>query len=175
MVEWWTWSFWADGVLGNLHFGCALLALLLGPVILLRRKGGTWHRWAGRVFVASMLILNTNALFMYDMSGRPNLFHFFAVVSLVTLLSALWGIYRFKQTRSRHHLVLHQHCMVWAYFGLLMAGIWQVAFQLMRFDVITLSPGAFFNALGIFTAIAGGATMTTVKRLYPPPPKTKTA
>jgi len=46
MQDWLTWSYWVDGVLDSLHFICALGALLLGPIVLMRRKGDHTHRKA---------------------------------------------------------------------------------------------------------------------------------
>jgi len=116
MQDWLTWSYWADGILDSLHFACALGALLLGPIIMMRRKGDRTHRWLGRIWALMMAVIIISALSMYEMNGRPNLFHFFALVSLVTLGSGLWAIWRYKKTRNPDYLLTHQHCMIWAYF-----------------------------------------------------------
>ena len=167
LPRWFDWSFWATGVLDSLHFACALIALLLGPVIMLRPKGTAAHRWAGRVWALSMIVLNVSALSMYDLSGRPNIFHGFAVVSLVTLGFALWGIRQYARTNEPRSLRLHQHCMVWAYFGLFMAGIWQSAFHLARHGQLDIGFGTLSNLLGSFTAVAIGATIFVLGRVYP--------
>ena len=170
MQDWLTWSYWVDGVLDSFHFICALGALLLGPIVLARRKGDTIHRWLGRLWALMMLIINISALSMYDMSGRPNLFHIFALVSLITLSCALWAIWRYKLTRNPNYLVTHQHCMVWAYFGLLMAGLWQVVFNLVRSDIFDVSIGMLYNGLGALTAIASFGTYFVLAKTYPSKP-----
>lgn len=168
MQDWLTWSYWVDGTLGSLHLLCALGALLLGPIVLFRRKGDKTHRWLGRLWATMMAIIVISALSMYEMNGRPNLFHFFAVVSLVTLSCALWAIWRYKRTRKASHLLTHQHCMVWAYFGLLMAGLWQMTFNLVRSDILDLSIGMLYNGLGFLTALTSIATYFILAKIYPP-------
>ena len=103
---------------------------------------------------------------MYEMSGRPNLFHFFAVVSLVTLSWGLWAIWRYQHTRNTEHLITHQHCMVWAYFGLFMAGFWQVAFNLVRSDIIDVSVKMLYNGLGFLTALISIATFLILAKTH---------
>jgi uncharacterized membrane protein len=57
---------------------CCLAALVLGPWILFARKGDRRHRLNGYTYVAIMAAVNVTALAMYDITGRPNRFHFFA-------------------------------------------------------------------------------------------------
>jgi len=97
-----------------------------------------------------MAIIIISALSMYDMNGRLNLFHFFAVVSLVTLARALWAIWSYKRSRNLKRLNAHQHSMIWAYFGLFMAGLWQIAFNLVKSDILDLSIAMLYNGLGAF-------------------------
>lgn len=167
MEDWLTWSYWVDGPLSSLHFLCALGALILGPIILFRRKGDRVHRWLGRIWALMMAVIIISALSMYDINGRPNLFHFFAVVSLVTLSCALWAIWRYKRTRKATYLVTHQHCMVWAYFGLFMAGFWQVIFNVVRSGIFDVSLGMLYNGLGCLTALAAIALYFILVKKYP--------
>lgn len=169
MQEWLSWSYWTDDWLGSFHFACAIGAIILGPIILFRRKGDKIHRWLGRLWSAMMAVIIISALSMYQMNGGPNLFHFFALVSLVTLSSALWAIWKFKATRKHAYLITHQHCMVWAYFGLFMAGLWQTVFNLVRSDIIALSPSMLYNGLGFFTGLSGGLLFFYLKQKYSAP------
>ena len=136
--------------MGAFNFLCALGALGLGPFIMFRPKGIAAHRWLGRIWAAMMAIIIISALSMYDMNGRLNLFHFFAVVSLVTLARALWAIWSYKRSRNLKRLNAHQHSMIWAYFGLFMAGLWQIAFNLVKSDILDLSIAMLYNGLGAF-------------------------
>ncbi len=166
MSEMLEWSFWVQTTLGALHFIAALLALGLGPVVLSRKKGDARHVWLGRIWVASMLSVNLSALSMYDISGRPNLFHAFAILSLSALLPGFWAIRKYKKQRQRQFLVLHQHLMIWAYFGLFMAGFWQIVTSLMRISGAT-EFGMIYNILGVATIALAGVTHVMINRTYP--------
>ncbi|WP_371395886.1 DUF2306 domain-containing protein [Fretibacter rubidus] len=171
MQDWLTWSYWVESPLGAFHFLCAIGALVLGPFIMIRPKGTHLHRWIGRIWAVMMTVIIISALSMYDMTGYPNLFHFFALVSLVTLSRALWAIWSYKRTHNPKRLNAHQHSMVWAYFGLFMAGLWQVVFNLVRSDVLEISIAMLYNGLGSLTAIAAFITFRTLKQIYPHPQK----
>lgn len=131
MLEFLTWSYWTEGGAGGLHFGAALFCLVLGPYIFMRRKGDKSHRILGTVWAIVMLGVNISALSMYGISGRPTLFHFFALMSLAALIPGYAMIWRYKFTRKRGHLIAHQMYMVWAYFGLASAGLWQVGLRVL--------------------------------------------
>ena len=121
-----SWSYWVHSSVGGMHFANALLALLLGPFVFLRRKGTKFHRVAGYIWVLSMLSVNITALSDYSATGGPNIFHFFALWSLSALLPGFYAIQRAVRTNSRHYLELHIRLMVWAYFGLAAAGFSQL-------------------------------------------------
>lgn len=165
--HWLSWSFWTESIRGSLHFGAALLALVLGPIIMLRKKGDKYHRWLGRIWAVCMLCITVSALVMYDMLGRPNLFHFFAIVSLATLIPGVWSIRKFKKSRDPRHLITHQYCMVWAFFGLAAAGIWQMAFTLVRTGQFSVSRGLLYNGLGALTALTAIGLNLILRRKYP--------
>ncbi|MEO0974861.1 MAG: DUF2306 domain-containing protein, partial [Pseudomonadota bacterium] len=74
--------FWADHWIGQAHLLLAIVALIAGPAIFLARKGTRTHRSLGIVYLVAMLVVNVSALTTYEMSGKPNLFHGFAVMSL---------------------------------------------------------------------------------------------
>jgi len=102
-----------------------------------------------------MLVLNITALMTYDLNGRPNLFHFFALVNLAALIPAFVFIRRYTKSRNPKHLALHQELMAWAYFGLAAAGFWQMITTLMRFDLVPLHPRFFMPLMGALTGLAG--------------------
>lgn len=98
----------------DVHAGFAVVALLVGPMIFLRTKGDRLHRIAGCIFIAAMVLLNLTALTVYDMTGGPNQFHLFALISLTTVG---FGVARIR----RRDILGHQAYMCWAYAGLIMA------------------------------------------------------
>lgn len=149
-----TLSFWISGLIGGTHAMLAVLCLLMGPFIFRRRKGDKIHKLMGRLWASMMLVLNVTALLTYDLHGRPNLFHFFAVVNLCALIPAIWFIRKFGKTRNPKDLAQHQEYMAWAYFGLAAAGFWQMVTTLMRFDLLPLHPKYFLPAMGILTGVA---------------------
>ncbi len=170
MPDYLTWGHWTEGGLGGVHFGAALFCLVLGPYILLRRKGDKQHRVLGSLWAFAMLCVNISALAMYDISGRPTLFHFFALMSLAALIPGYWMIWRFKSTRDLKHLNAHQMYMVWAYFGLAAAGFWQVGLRIFLSVIGFHAYGLGLVLFGIMTfaaAIVLNVYMTRVLRTKP--------
>ncbi|MEL6363022.1 MAG: DUF2306 domain-containing protein [Pseudomonadota bacterium] len=147
------WGTWVHSILGGAHFASALIALVLGPVIFFRGKGSSFHRVAGYVFVLAMLTVNITALTMYELSGVPNLFHFFAVLSLSALLPAFYYLQRAVRTRRNDYLELHASLMMWAYYGLAAAGVAQVLTRVL--PPLVGSFGAVFAIIGGGLGVAG--------------------
>jgi len=167
MEEILSWSFWSDSVTGSIHFGLALLCLILGPIVLVRRKGNKTHRILGSIWAASMLILNISALSMYGINGRPTLFHFFAIVSFATLIPGYYAIWRFKTSRNPAHLLQHRYCMVWAYFGLAAAGVWQMALTVLMQLGGKSHYGLALNGLGVLTGLIAFGLNRYLNKKYP--------
>lgn len=146
------WSTWVHSVVGGAHFALALVALVLGPIIFLRRKGGAFHRAAGYAFVLSMLVVNVTALTNYGLSGRPNLFHFFAVLSLTALLPGFYYLQRAVRTGDQKLLELHARLMMWAYFGLFAAGVAQILTRVLPPIVSDIGRAFAYMGAGFFVA-----------------------
>ena len=117
---------WIRSIPGGAHVLSAVVGLVLGPVVLARRKGDLTHRQLGRLWFVAMLIVNGSALAMYGFDGPPNLFHAFALLSLSALLPGYSAIRRYARTQNLEALRTHKICMHWAYFGLAAAGVWQL-------------------------------------------------
>lgn len=54
------------------HFGTGLIALAAGSVAIALRKGGTWHRRSGLVFVYAMIATGITATGIAIYEGRPS-------------------------------------------------------------------------------------------------------
>ncbi|MEM7703270.1 MAG: DUF2306 domain-containing protein [Pseudomonadota bacterium] len=104
----------------GLHLATAACAALLGPFILLRRKGDAPHKALGRTWAALMLITAISSAFIRapgaGIAGTGFSFiHIFTVWTLVTLPMGVWAA-RNGQVR------MHRGIMVGLYIGLLIAG-----------------------------------------------------
>ena len=155
---------WSESPIGLGHFFAALIALVIGPVSFLRRKGDRLHRLLGYTYVSVMAVVNVSALTMYELTGGPNLFHFFAALSLATIVPGVWCVLRARRTGRRELLISHYYFMSWSYFGLLAAFVSQVATQ------VRVMPGGIppFVAVGGLTALlAIGATVLINRNAKP--------
>jgi len=72
--------------IGLTHLVTALLAIVLGAAICLRRKGTPGHKWLGRAYVAMMVAVNATAFMIYELFGGFGLFHWMALFSLLTVI-----------------------------------------------------------------------------------------
>jgi uncharacterized membrane protein len=106
-------------LLGILHTGCGVLALLLGAWIFLAWKGTRAHVLAGWAYVASMACLNGSALGLYHLTGGFNVFHALAVFSLAMVAAGV--VQALGRRRWRRWLWRHYQYMAWSYVGLLAA------------------------------------------------------
>ena len=106
--------------MGEVHGLLGVISLGAGAWILLRPKGTRVHAWLGRIYVATMAGLNVSALRIYHLTGKFNLFHILALVSLATLLV---GFVAVRRRGSPRWLWRHYQYMCWSYVGLLAATI----------------------------------------------------
>jgi uncharacterized membrane protein len=132
---------------GPIHFGAAMLALLLGLLVFLRKKGTRFHRIAGRSYVVVMALVNGAALLIYeDSDGAFGVFHYLALVSLVTITAGLISIR--AANRRRRLAISHAYFMCWSYAGLAAAGTGQAAalvgVNILATVTITLCVGGLF-------------------------------
>ena len=156
MQNWLSWSFWVHSAPGALHFVLALACLALGAYVLFSPKGNTRHRLLGSTWLILMITVNTSALTMYGVSGRPNLFHGFAVLSLATIIPGYISIRRYAQSGELKHLAAHSIWMRWGYFGLAAAGVWQLASRAL---LLAAGPGYFWTGIYVLIALTIAASM----------------
>lgn len=103
------------------HLATALPAVLLGPAILLRRKGDALHRLLGRIWVGLMLTTAVASAFIRAPGGGIagtgfSFIHIFTVWTLVVVPLAVLAI-RKGDVRA------HQGAMKGLYAGLCLAGL----------------------------------------------------
>jgi len=104
--------------IGWFHFITAVLALVTGTVVVLNVKGTLFHKRVGYVYVIAMLTLNLSSFFIINFGGF-SLFHFFAIVSLLTVLGGMRAAWK----RHKNWLAAHYYFMSWSVVGLY-AALW---------------------------------------------------
>jgi hypothetical protein len=89
---------WDEGVPTSCSFGeapffgrsfttttLALLAIALGAVQLLRRKGDGAHRAIGYAYVYSLLVADGAAMLVFQFTGALNILHFGVIANLICI------------------------------------------------------------------------------------------
>lgn len=103
----------------QVHATAAVLAVIVGAMVLWRRKGTALHKALGRVWVLLMLVAATSALFINEIRliGPFGPIHIFTLVTYWTLGQGLWAIVVKKDVRG--HRMAMQSLYV---FALMLAG-----------------------------------------------------
>ena len=104
--------------IGWFHFITAVVALISGTIVILNVKGTTFHKRIGYIYVFSMLALNITSFFIINFGGF-SLFHFFAIVSLLTVLAGMVAVWR----KRKNWFASHFYYMSWSIVGLY-AALW---------------------------------------------------
>lgn len=112
---------------GMIHVVLALVAIVAGGAMFLRKKGGRLHRQLGYLYSVALLLVNISALAVYQHSGGPGPFHILALISLATLSAGFLPAF----LRAPRHGWMHRHAyfMTWSYVGLVAAGVGQLAIK----------------------------------------------
>jgi len=97
--------------------------------------------------------VNITALTNYDFTGYPNLFHFFALLSLSALIPAFYVLQRAVRLKDQKLLEEHARLMMWSYYGLAAAGVAQVATRVL--PPIVGDIGRAFMYMGLSLGVAG--------------------
>ena len=99
--------------IGWFHFITAVLAMITGAIIVLNKKGTIFHKRIGYIYVVSMLLLNISSFFLMNFGGF-SIFHFFAIISLFTIIGAMIPTLR----RTKNWFGYHYYFMSWSVVGL---------------------------------------------------------
>ena len=103
-----------------LHLATVLPALVLGLVVLARRKGDMLHRLLGRIWMLLMVATALTSFWIRGPEGTLSGIHLFSVGTLVAVPISLWRI-------RRGDVRAHRQIMVSLYIGLLVAGAFALA------------------------------------------------
>lgn len=98
-----------------LHLATVLPALVLGLVILTRRKGGAMHRRLGSIWMGMMVTTAIASFWIRGESGAFSGIHLFSIGTLIAVPMAIWRA-RVRDIRA------HQQIMTSLYIGLIVAG-----------------------------------------------------
>jgi uncharacterized membrane protein len=115
----------ANSLIGYLHLASALLAMLTGAMVILKRKGSIFHKRVGYVYVGSMVAVNASAFLIYRLFGGFGPFHVLALVSLVSIAGGMVPALMRRQILSWQHW--HYYFMNWSVVGLY-AAFWAETF-----------------------------------------------
>jgi uncharacterized membrane protein len=103
------------GATGLIHLISSIIALVTGLLVLTTTKGTTRHKKIGYIYVVSMVVLNLTAFMIYRLFGKFAVFHWFAVLSCLTLIA---GMYPVLTKKSTNYLLTHFNFMYWSVVGL---------------------------------------------------------
>jgi len=123
--------FFKAGLVIQVHMIAALIALVLGAVILSNMKGTRKHKMLGKTWVGLMVIVALSSFFINELKtwGPFSPIHILSVVTLIALFHAIRAI-------RRGDIRGHKSSMVGLYIGgLVLAG------------VFTLMPGRIINRM----------------------------
>lgn len=102
------------------HVWTVAVALLLGPVQFVLKKGTTAHRVFGWIWAGAMLATAVATFFIRDMrDGQFSPIHIFSVMALIGVPMALW--------LARTKVMSHARAMTGLYIGLVIAGVTAIA------------------------------------------------
>ncbi|MDI9356389.1 MAG: DUF2306 domain-containing protein [Chitinophagaceae bacterium] len=104
-----------SGGIGLIHLIVSVIALIAGTYVLLNTKGTVKHKKIGYIYVISMILLNITAFMIYRLFGKFGIFHWFAVLSCVTLALGMLPI---LLKRPKQYMYMHFNYMYWSVVGL---------------------------------------------------------
>ena len=98
----------------QIHMIAALVALILGILMLLRQKGTASHKMIGRIFAALMFVTAFSAIFIRQLNeGRFSWIHIFVIFTFVALIETFYHI-------RKGNLKDHKRAVMGLFFGALL-------------------------------------------------------
>jgi uncharacterized membrane protein len=137
---------------GLIHLIASIIAMVSGLWVLVSTKGTQRHKQIGYIYAISMLILNITAFMIYRLYGKFGIFHWFAVVSCLTLFA---GLYPVISKKGKNYLLTHFRFMYWSVIGLYCAFVSEVFSRLPKM-VLTESGEpmtVFYKFVGVGTIL----------------------
>jgi uncharacterized membrane protein len=104
-----------------IHLSAALLSLLLGAAVLMRRKGTATHKLLGRIWVGLMVAVAVSSFWLLGLGkGHFSVIHLLSAWTLISLSLAIWFI-------RRGNVSAHKGFMIGTFLGLVGAGLGAMA------------------------------------------------
>jgi uncharacterized membrane protein len=145
--------------IGWIHTVFGLLSLLNGTaVILLPKSNKLGHRFWGYFYFFCMVATNVTSLAMYQLNGRFNMFHWFALFSLLTLILGMLPLFR-SRINNPFWLPRHAHFMAGSYVGVVLATAAEITSRVPGWE--------FGTAVGLTTAVGGIIGFVLIARYTP--------
>ncbi|MGQ2902353.1 MAG: DUF2306 domain-containing protein [Neoaquamicrobium sediminum] len=98
----------------QIHVAIAVLAFLLGGLVLFRTKGDKAHRMAGKIWVVLMLVVAITSFFIHTIRlvGPWSPIHLLSIITL-------WSLYSGIRAARRKRILEHRRTMQSLYLGAL--------------------------------------------------------
>ncbi len=134
----------------QMHAICALVSLAIGPIALYRKRRDVIHKMVGYVWMTTMGTTALSSFWIREIRADGSLspVHLFAVISLGSLVYALWAI-------KRRNLDGHKYMLRNLYFG-------TVAALTMNFIPNRTIPKIFFDGGSATTLFIAGCVITLI-------------
>jgi uncharacterized membrane protein len=154
---------WHSTLAIQIHAAAAILATVLGAMVLLSRKGTPHHKLMGRVWVTVMAVTAMSSFFIAElrMFGPYSAIHGLSVLTLVVLVRAI----HFARTGN---IKAHRASMTSLYgFSLILAGAFTLVPGRRMYEVVFADGGvtaAWIGAIG-FVVIVSAILAPRLRRL----------
>jgi len=143
------------GPIGIIHLVSSVLALVSGSSILMIRKGTRKHRVTGRFYGYNMLVVFLTSFMMYRLFGVWGIFHWSALLGILTLVAGLTPILLKKP--KGNYLSLHFGFMYWSVIGLYEALLSEILVRIPKAAIVSAMPNnAFYLMTAIGTVLVAG-------------------
>ncbi len=101
---------------GLAHLISGTIALVLGGLVIILKKGTQIHKQIGYCYVASMVVLILTSFGIYHLFGKFGPFHYLSFVSTFTLVAGMLPM--FKTIKTGKDYETHFKRMYWSVAGL---------------------------------------------------------
>jgi uncharacterized membrane protein len=137
-----------SGTTGFIHLIVSAIALITGLFVLTTAKGTRRHKQIGYIYAITMILLNLTAFMIYKLYGKFGIFHWFAVISSLTLFA---GMYPVVTKKRKDYLLIHFNYMYWSVVGLYCAFMAEIFSRLPNIILSETGEPAtnFYKGIGI--------------------------